>query len=162
MQGQYDGANICVNGHVINPDAKRRPIHNTEFCDKCGAETIFTCLHYQRPIRGSYSVDGLTDPRRYSAPSFCTGCGKPYPWTSAALAAARELVVESDSLSSAEREELQSTFSDLVTDTPRTTVAASKYKRLAIKAGKEVASGLRDILVDVVSESVKKVIWPGA
>ena len=93
-------------------------------------------------------------------PICCPDCGKPYPWTEIKLKAAQELADELDSLSAEERSLLKKSLNDIVRDTPKTTVAATRFKRLVAKAGKSAADGFRDILVDVLSEAVKKVIWP--
>ncbi len=45
-------------------------------------------------------------------------------------------------------------------DTPQATVATSRFKRLVAKAGKEAVEGSRSLLVDIVSETVKKSMWP--
>jgi hypothetical protein len=47
-----------------------------------------------------------------------------------------------------------------VRDTPKTTVAATRFKKLVLKGGKELAGGFRDILVDIASETAKKILWP--
>ncbi len=93
-----------------------------------------------------------------SSVSFCYGCGKAFPWTASALETTRLFADETDLLSPTEREELKSTFGDLVRDTPRTTLAATRFSKLMVKAGKGVAHAFRDILVDIDSETVKKVI----
>jgi hypothetical protein len=43
--------------------------------------------------------------------------------------------------------------------TPKTTLAVTKYKTYIKKAGTEVAKRLKDILIELVSETVKKSIW---
>ena len=93
-------------------------------------------------------------------PVFCPDCGKPYPWTAAKLNAAKELSDELDTLTKGERETLKKSLDDIVRDTPQTTVAAIRFKNLVAKAGKFAADGIKDIIVDVVSETAKKVIWP--
>jgi len=96
----------------------------------------------------------------YTPPSFCPECGKPYPWTEAKLKAAQELSDELDNLSLEERSLLKKSLDDIVRDTPETTVAATRFKRLVAKAGQVAADGLKDILVDIASETAKKLIWP--
>ena len=96
----------------------------------------------------------------FPAPSFCHGCGTAYPWTQARLMAARELAFELVALEPDEREALAKSLDDLVRDTPRTALAATRFKRLAAKAGSTAASGFKDILVSVVTETAKKIIWP--
>jgi hypothetical protein len=93
------------------------------------------------------------------APAFCRNCGKAFPWTASALETARMLADETDVLSSDDREQLKSTLLDLVRDSPQTTLATTRYKKLMLKAGKETARTFRDILVDIASETAKKAIW---
>ena len=58
-----------------------------------------------------------------------------------------------------EKQQLKESFPDLVRDTPRTAVAEGRFKRLTKKAGTEAVGAMRSILVDVVSEAVKKSIF---
>jgi len=95
---------------------------------------------------------------RYTPPSFCPDCGKPYPWTEAKLKAARELTDLLEGLSQEEREILKKSFGDIVRDTPQTKVAAAQFKRLAAKVGKIAAEQLRELVVDIASETAKKII----
>jgi hypothetical protein len=96
----------------------------------------------------------------YEPPAFCGECGKPFPWTERRLEAARELALEADHLSDEERKQLAESLPDLARDTPRTQVAATRFRRLAAKAGAETANALRAVLIDVMSEAAKKAIWP--
>jgi hypothetical protein len=75
------------------------------------------------------------------------------------LKAAKELVGEATLLSSTEKEELSRSIEDMVRDTPNAQVATVRYKSLITKAGKTIADGARDIIVDIVSESIKKALW---
>jgi hypothetical protein len=60
-----------------------------------------------------------------------------------------------------QREELRRDLDAVATEQPRTQVAALKIKRLIAKVGKETAGVARDVLVDIVSETAKKVIFEG-
>ena len=91
-------------------------------------------------------------------PWFCHNCGKPYPWTESRIQAAKELIELEDKFSDAEKIALAADLPDLIRDTPRTQVAATRFKKLAAKAAGGVASALRDIIVDVASEAAKKTI----
>jgi len=82
-----------------------------------------------------------------------------YPWTEAKLSAAQELADELD-LTEQEKEMLKQSLPELVKDTPRTQVAANRFKRLATKGGELALGMFRDILVDVMSETAKKLIFP--
>lgn len=77
----------------------------------------------------------------------------------ARIEAAKTLADEIDELSESEKLLLKSSIDDIVTDSPKTDVGIIRFKKYASKGGKEVAKGLRDVLVDIVSETVKKSIW---
>ncbi|MEE8194058.1 MAG: DUF2321 domain-containing protein [Dehalococcoidales bacterium] len=176
----YDTAQICTNGHLFNWMSISKPEYNRKFCDKCGASTITNCQYCNAMIRGYYHEGRLTQEKLnreilealnpppkttpynlgLTLPSFCPDCGKPYLRTEAKLKAAQELSDELDNLSAEERELLKKSLNDIVRDTPQTVVAVTRFKKLVTKAGKVAADGFRDILVDVVSEAVKKMIWP--
>ncbi len=154
----YDTAQICTNGHVINEQLISSPHIKKKFCDRCGAPTITKCQHCRVTIKGAYHTRTTTS--SWTRPSFCPGCGKPYLWTEAKLKAAQELSDELDNLSPDERSLLKKSLDDIVRDTPQTAVAVNRFKKLVAKAGKPAADAFRDILVDVLSEAVKKSIWP--
>ena len=159
-RGWHDVAQICLNGHVINDSTIQSPQFNQDFCDRCGQPTITQCRQCNKPIQGEYHSPGVYVVASMSAPAFCLHCGAAHPWTKAKLKAAHELALELDNLNEAEKEMLSRSFDDLVRDTPSTPVAATRFKKLAVKAGKEGAGALKDILVDIVSETAKKLIWP--
>lgn len=47
----------------------------------------------------------------------------------------------------------------LVKDTPQSHMASYRVRAFLVKAGKEITSIARDILVDMISETAKKAIW---
>src|SRR5947209_1176897 len=150
MGDEYDGydvAQVCPNGHVATSHAITMPQFKTAFCEECGEATITECPSCQRLIRGTY-LEGVVM-LGYKPPAFCRHCGKPFPWTSGRVAAARELASEAEHLTFQERKELADTIDDLVRDVPRTQVSAGRFKRLATKAGQETAGALRAVLIDV-------------
>jgi hypothetical protein len=65
-----------------------------------------------------------------------------------------------DELTDAEKILLQASIDDLVADTPRTSVALVRFKKLMPKLGRQAAESLKSILVNVVTEAVKKQAWP--
>jgi len=157
----YDVAQICLNGHVINDRSASQPEHNSPHCDKCGAETITQCPKCKTDIRGYYHVPNvvsLTGPD--PAPAFCPKCGTAHPWTESRLIAAREYVRELDRLTDNEKGVLSRSLDDLVRDTPNSPVAALRFKQLVTKAGSAALDGLKTILVQVITESAKRQIWP--
>ena len=159
----YDVAQICLNGHIISDSINDFPSRAAAFCQRCGKSTITACPDCNAPIRGHYYVPGVISASVYDAPSFCYGCGAPYPWTRKGLDAARELADLSENLSTNDKETLKRNLDDLVTESPRTKVAELQFKQLMKKGGKDVYEGLKAILVDIVSETVKKSLFgPGA
>jgi len=156
----YDVAQVCLNGHVTNSSTRQSPEFSEKFCRACGAATITKCPHCSNEIRGYCHIPGVVTMGDESAPPFCVDCGSPFPWTKARLDAARELAMEQDALTLEEREALAKSLDDLVRDTPRTSLSAMRFKKLASKAGIATAGGFKDILVSVITEGAKKIIWP--
>lgn len=159
--GQYDIAQICLNGHVINSATQKMPHRSQPHCDECGAKTITKCPDCEASIRGSY-----LSPRRYaqifdiSAPSFCINCGQPFPWTRAKLEAAKEMALEIDGLNDKEKSILAESLDDLVSETPRSALAVTRVKKLLSKVGVDAYEVLRKLLVDITSEAIRKQLWP--
>jgi hypothetical protein len=116
------------------------------FCSKCGASTLDACEHC-----------GVAIPpgRR---PSYCGQCEKPFPWTETALTAAKEYADEL-SISQDEKTALKATLDDLTVDTPRTELAAHKFKNILRKVGPAAGDALKSIVVNFATETAKK--WIG-
>ena len=155
--GRYGNAQICLNGHVITSIGDDSQFLK-KFCSDCGAETIMSCKKCNTPIKGLYLGDSFGLPH-YDAPSFCDNCGQPYPWTLTKKEAAIELIDFADKLDDKEKDELKNSIDDLIKETPKTAIAELKFKKYVLKAGTEIGKGLKDILIDLVSETVKKSIW---
>jgi hypothetical protein len=155
-EGGYDTAQVCPNGHVANSTMQLLPEMNRKYCEACGEATLTACPGCGHPIRGEFNGIGFA---KYQPPAFCRNCGKPFPWTERTLEAARELASEAENLSAEEQKEFAGTIDDLVRELPRTQGAAMRFKRLATKAGSVTAGALRDVLVDIVSETARKAIW---
>lgn len=157
--GSYDVAQICNNGHEITSMYNGSPELRADYCDRCGEQTITNCLNCEEKIRGYYSVPGIVSLSTNDVPSFCHGCGSPYPWTEKIFDNATELVGLDEELSDEQKEIIKSSFPDLIVETPTTPVAVAKYKKYASSAQGFVKDGLRNLLIDVVSETVKKSLW---
>jgi hypothetical protein len=157
--GWWDIAQICLNGHMVNQRVIEQRDHSQPFCDRCGKPTIMACRRCSAPIRGVYHSPGsyVVDP--IELPIYCLGCGSPYPWTERRINAAKELAAEIETLKPHERELLKRSIDDLLTDTPRTQLAVVRFKRLAAKAGEDARLGLREILVSLASEAVRRAVW---
>lgn len=154
--GYYRGATICLNGHV----ASNWESNYRKYCKQCGEATISNCKHCDTPIEGDYyepsiiSIGGTYDP-----PNHCQECGKAYPWTENIINNAIELLSLDQNISDDQKTMIKNIFPDLMVETPATPVAVAKYKTYIPKAAETVQNGLKNIFVDVVSETVKKSIW---
>ncbi|MHB0913739.1 MAG: DUF2321 domain-containing protein [Armatimonadota bacterium] len=155
----FDTAQVCLNGHMINAWTIRRPKYSQKYCDICGALAITECPNCDTPIRGLAFSTTLLGAGHSQIPSnFCHECGKAYPWMQGKLDAASELADTLDALTPDEKRQLKQDFDDLVAETPRTAVAALKFKALMAKAGKGAAECFKDILTSVLAETAKKMI----
>ena len=52
-----------------------------------------------------------------------------------------------------------SDLTELTKDSPKTQVASLRFKRAMAKVGSTVALAVRDVVIDVLSETAKKSIW---
>jgi hypothetical protein len=66
---------------------------------------------------------------------------------------------ELERLDANERGILDRTLDDLVSDTPRTPVAALRFKQLVLQAGPVAMQVLKDILIEIMAEPAKRAIW---
>jgi hypothetical protein len=129
---------------VENP---RKPKQLPRFCTRCGSDNISACKECKRPIEKQY---------RGLVPAYCGGCGRPFPWTEGALAAAKQYANELDILSAEEKGQLAESIADLTSDTPRTPLAANRVRGFFEKIGKPAAQGLMQIAVSIITEEAKK------
>lgn len=160
MTSEYDAFQVCLNGHSITRDYHVDPGTRKEYCSKCGAKTIHMCPECEAEIRGhllraEVFVIGVEPPR------FCHACGEPYPWTVSVLKAAEELILLEKSVKTSLKEDVIDTLPDLLEDTPRTQLGVARLNIFLQQAGKGVASGLRNLLVDIASETVVRMIKQG-
>jgi len=158
--GYYLTAQVCLNGHVANKAMESDPHRNKAFCEKCGERTISKCPSCEKPIRGPYEVPVTFSMGLYEPPSFCLSCGSPFPWTTMRQETVLELLKQSGALTDDDLADLPGMLSDTIRDTPRATIGASRLQVMIKKAGPQVGSIIRDLLVNIVSESAKKLIWP--
>ena len=157
--GTYRVAQVCLNGHTITRAVDRMPELQEKFCSKCGEVTIMECLSCVTPIRGEFETEGvLILGSGYTAAAFCYTCGKPFPWTQKRVKAAIELVQAAD-IEGQELAQFERDVQSLTKDSSETTIASIRFKKIMGKVGSSIAGGVKDILVDVVSEAAKKAIW---
>ena len=149
----YCPAEICMNGHVIS---KFKTGVET-YCSNCGAKTISKCPSCGSAIRGAYdnTYDFGLD---YKCPSYCYSCGNPYPWTKSQIEAVTELLVLDQQLSVDKKEYISSNINSLTNDAPKTKAVATKVK-LYLSEAATTGNAIKDILVDILSETAKKIIF---
>lgn len=158
--GIYRTAEVCLNGHVSTDAADEYSELREKYCSKCGEVTIIQCYECGADIRGDYYVEGVISfGGGYEPPSFCFNCGNPFPWTQRKLEAAVELVQAGGKLTDEELSQFRKDLGDLVKNSPRVQVASLRFKQTMSKVGTSVASSVRDIVIDVLSEAAKKAIW---
>jgi hypothetical protein len=161
MRSKFDTAQICLNGHVITDRYSKASDKRQVFCDKCGQPTITACTTCYTAIKGDYNGPGVVKlGSTYTVPAFCHGCGEPFPWTWTAMTAAKELVNDLDNLSDTEKSAIKSSIDDMVRNTPRTTLAATRFKNLIAKAGDEAEKSLQTILTGIIPETAENIVWP--
>jgi hypothetical protein len=153
---EYYGRQTCLNGHVISNYVGSEFETKSPFCRKCGAETITDCPACGKPQQGA--VDGGAYTRDLQADSYCHNCGKPYPWTERRLEATSELVQEEEQLNEKDKRVLNASLPDLVTDTPSTVLAATRFKKIVGSVGGGFKSAMYQFVVDVSSETAKKIV----
>ena len=153
MSSRYHVAQICENGHCISALFDEHSSEGQAFCERCGARTIIECPSCHTKIRG-YEEIGL--PYHYTVPSYCYKCGAPFPWTQSAIESAAELIREDEQLAPENQTALVASLPDIITETPKSQLAAVRLKKALAAAGKFTADGLRQFAIDFGCELVKK------
>lgn len=157
--GVYRVAEVCPNGHVTTSRADARPEQREPFCSRCGEATLTSCDCCAASIRGHYQVDGVIGGLAYEPPAYCYNCGAAFPWTQRKIDGAMELLELDTVLSHAELLQMRTDLVELTKDTPKLQAASLRFKKAMSKAGVGVATGVREIVIDVLSEAAKKAIW---
>jgi hypothetical protein len=104
-------------------------------------------------------ADELSYLYKYRRPNYCYSCSKPFPWVEKTLENAVELLALDSKLDSETKEAIKNALPDLLVETPTTNVAVAKYKTYILKASEIVKDGMHNLIVDVVSETVKKSLF---
>ena len=147
-----DVMQVCMNGHRITQYAASEPETRKQFCKECGAKSIDACEACTARIEVRHNSRFVMS---QNVPKYCSGCGAPFPWQTAAIENLQEILRESE-LSDEELEEAGAALPDIVRDTPKTESASLKMKRLLGKAGKPVYDVAIKVISDVASETAKK------
>lgn len=148
--GNYP-AYICRNGHAVS--TLSLTCHD-KYCAKCGAPVSSRCPSCNSTIRGR-SDENVMWSSKYIVPAYCRDCGKPYPWTTAAIEATVCMLQESD-IPSEDQNKLIDILPDAITETPKTQLAAFRFQKAIATGGAFVAEGLRQFAIDFGCELLKK------
>lgn len=156
MRGYY-AAQICENGHLVT---EWGPDPSMKFCQACGARVINQCSSCGEDIpgqpEGSFSAG---QPDVASGRTCCRNCGKPYPWTERRLGSLEKLLVMG--ASDTQKAELAEDLPALVTSSPSTEAAATRFK-LFLKAAKpEVVAVARAVITEAACAAAEPIISPG-
>jgi hypothetical protein len=152
----YYARQTCLNGHIVSNFIGASFGTPQNHCGKCGEKAIIECPSCNTPQRGSSTESvgwGSKTPLLY-----CPNCGKPYPWTERQLAVAFALVNEEGLLGEEDKRLLTASLPDLVTDTPSTVLAATRFKRIVGNVGGGFKRAMYQFVVDVSSETAKKIV----
>jgi hypothetical protein len=76
---EYDQAQICINGHLVNGRSNTCPTLNKDFCGRCGAKTVTACPACTAPIPGNLLSES-GNVQELAPDEFCHKCGKSFPW----------------------------------------------------------------------------------
>lgn len=153
---------ICTKGHQLGylffeyPDEK--------YCELCGSSLISSCQNCNKVITGwiNNSSEDFIDfpPDSMDVPKFCKFCGDPYPWTKQIIDDSVELLALDADLSDDDKKLIKDSIPDLIIESSSTPLAEAKFKKGISSAALFVKDAIRNLLVDVVSETVKKSIFP--
>jgi hypothetical protein len=165
-EGYYEQGFVCGKGHLLTSFGDSQPDIRSDYCPDCGEAVFGACPECGETIRGHYRpayplMDIINGRSEREPPAYCHSCGKPYPWTSARLGAAKELVSLLDELSDDDKRELNESLIDIATDGPRTEVGVLRVRSLLRRAGKETGRLVYKVAVDVASEAAKKALTGG-
>jgi hypothetical protein len=163
----WDVALVCLNGHLLNDRSRGNPAGNALGCAICGAEAISACPGCRECIPGFYYAQGRPfEPAGSSSallakvPQYCQSCGRPFPWTERAMSAARAVIRELATLDQFERDQLRRSIDHIIRETPQTQVAILRIRQALARIGGETARQLREMLISVASEPIRKQLFP--
>jgi hypothetical protein len=94
----------------------------------------------------------------WEIPSYCHECGAAYPWTERKAEALAEAIGELDQLSAEDREKLKQSIPDVITETPKTELAASRFSKAMGKAGQAGRKLLSEMLTNVAADAALKLM----
>ncbi|WDA69233.1 DUF2321 domain-containing protein [Lactococcus lactis] len=153
---------ICLNGHQITTCFEMDDSSdNSEYCQECGKKVISACPNCSKPILGAYISDFILDfDFSCAIPKYCRYCSNPYPWTELVINTTKEILSLEDGINESDKTLINDSIPDLLVDTPKTNLAIVKFKKGFASTSAIVKESLRELLVDIISETAKKAIFP--
>jgi hypothetical protein len=152
----YDVGLACLNGHGITGSLQLCPDLACQFCPQCGEPTITKCQNSEcaAELRGNLRESfGSWDPDLY-----CHNCGTPFPWTTRRAEALSEAIDELDTLSQPERDKLKQSIPDVLKQTPKSEIAARRYRKAIDAANPIDAKMLSEVLKKAATEAFLSLI----
>jgi hypothetical protein len=155
---RFTTAQICLNGHVVTAYADGNLQRRRKFCPKCGEPTITNCPDTTcgAKINGKETYDFSRVVEDLDAPGYCHNCGKPYPWTTRRAEAIAAAIDELDKLPPEEREKLKQSIPDAIKETPRSEIAARRFRKAIESVGPIDGKMLSEIVKKSASEEFLK------
>lgn len=95
----------------------------------------------------------------WKPPSQCHACGAAFPWTEARQKALADLLALAGA-SESEETALSASIPALASSSPEAPVAVAGGSGTSRTGGKQLASALREVLVEAASEAAKKAVFP--
>lgn len=164
---KYWNVTICENGHVLDPGYS----NTQKFCEQCGSSVVSNCKHCNNPIRGAKVVIGgyigdlefINDPciEDFKISYYCPFCSKPYPWTEKIFTNITEILSLDGDINSDTKSLIITALPDLIVETPNTQLAVAKFNTSYSKLNDVIKSGVKNILFSLISEVIKRQIFPG-
>lgn len=157
----YWNGKICEFGHIVDYGAS----NDSPYCIKCGSSVVSECSNCSSLIRGAFKLYGFYDAEdplleNMEYPNYCYGCGKPFPWTENILNNAVEILALDITVDSLTKDIIRNAIPNLLVYTPTSPLAAAKYNMNINKFSQPIKDAMRQLLVDVVSDTLKKSIFP--
>jgi hypothetical protein len=103
-----------------------------------------------RVLQGTYPWANENSSAAFVCPSFCHGCGKPYPWMDEKLRTAKDLLFHDDQLTYEDRKELWGLL-QYVMSNPKADLVPAKSKLISIKIQK-AAEPIKDFVTDLLAK----------
>jgi hypothetical protein len=88
-------------------------------------------------------------------PSYCSNCGKPYPWTENKIMTAIQIFAEFGNLEEQEKKDIEKDINNIAKDIPQAELSAMKIKRLWGKYGKIAYNVIMEFASKTAAEVLK-------